>query len=85
MQDLQHASVHRLGSANMHLKGSLHVSKVCAMMSICCPDTLQTLLGVSGIDKLLTLPDIQSHVVLWKHVVATTEGLASLKHNQSTV
>jgi len=41
--------------------------------------------GVSGIHKLLTLPDIQSHMVLWKHVVATTEGLASLKHNQSTV
>lgn len=41
--------------------------------------------GVSGIYRLLTLPDIQSHMVLWKHVVATTEGLASLKHYQSTV
>ncbi len=88
MQDLQHASAHRLGSANVHLAGSLRFSKLCTMASICCFRDIANLprvSGVSGIHRLLTLPDVQSHMVLWQHVVATTEGLAGLKHNQSTV
>jgi len=88
MQDLQHASVRRLSSTSMHIKGSLWLSKLCTIASICCFRDIANLLrvsGVPGIHRLLTLPDVQSHMVLWKHVVATTEGLASLKHNQSTV
>ncbi len=88
MQDLQHASVRRLVSANMHLKRTLCFSKLCTSASICCFRDIANLLGVSGvsgIDRLLTLPDVQSHMVLWEHVVAATEGFASLKHYQSTV
>jgi len=55
MQGLQHAFVRRLGSANIHLKGSLRFrqnvrlrqkvrSRKDAMMSVCCPEKLQSFL-----------------------------------------